>query len=920
MNASFRLRQRREAVPATALFLPSPDVGTLLELCASLSLDPEGRVFLTAEGFLILLPGEATSAAPGTIRLRSVAPHLFVPANADLIPSLQENEARDLCYKFGLIFLPWNVVLRFSPHSPLELSALLAFRVSPRAQWTPFPTPISLAKRLVEIEAELPESSEFLGLDENELNTKVDELLPGSGGTTSGILGGASFQLGNVLMWLGQNLRWKQLATLGAQWAGKGLNASPQLSEKILGRQASALRALLREFREGDQEKALKHAIPLTGSGSPQGGRPSTDYRLPTNRLLYSLQELLKPNPRGGATYWQTEDDVIGELRRLYMKAAAQAIQAGDYRRAAYIQGNLLHDYRAAARSLTLGHLHHDAAMIQLQKLNDPKAAAQAFEAAGELDRALQLYRKLGDHQAAGDVLSRLDDEESALLEYRLAAQDLINKGNDYLQAGRLMQDKAHRNDEALEWFMAGWSKRPGANDLVCAREAISSLAPSGPSPALETLLNDVDHFLREPGRTDQAAKHYEFVVQLSKREEFASERANLQDRSLIGLATKLRQETQHQGRLGSLVSDLFGKSNVWPAPLLNDADYAAKNMPRESVPTQSRHPVLPRIPIHQGTITAVCSASDSDDVFVGFDDGSVFRFHAQQSEVLRISGADLTVKGISAHPDGESLVVLREDVSGVGQLSSYAWGSDRSFRLVFRTSVEQVSDAWLTPILPQEGESLVGVWDGSRLNLLNVPSLAPKGALDFTASASSPTTAILLEEPSAAESCAVLFHDGQEWVASGRDGRQIPTHFRSPSLTSLSVRLRALEATSPIDPPDYLEIVGVAPLGNIHWASFQLASNHIDLIAHNHSGRLLGYLAATIMRPGLVAGVMATRIHWLRPGGSTFTTSTTKEFDLQATMACCPNRFTDELLLINRHGWIEKIPLFTTSSPGQPR
>ena len=40
--------------------------------------------------------------------------------------------------------------------------------------------------------------------------------------------------------------------------------------------------------------------------------------------------------------------------------------------------------------------LHHDAAVIYLSKLGDVLAAAREFEAAGEIDRALRLYRGLG--------------------------------------------------------------------------------------------------------------------------------------------------------------------------------------------------------------------------------------------------------------------------------------------------------------------------------------------------------------------------------------------------------------------------------------------------------------------------------------------------------------------------------------------
>ena len=57
-----------------------------------------------------------------------------------------------------------------------------------------------------------------------------------------------------------------------------------------------------------------------------------------------------------------------------------------------------------------------------MKKLNDPAAAAQAFEAAGEVDRAIELYRQTVMHEAAGDLLRRIGEEDAALAEYAAAA------------------------------------------------------------------------------------------------------------------------------------------------------------------------------------------------------------------------------------------------------------------------------------------------------------------------------------------------------------------------------------------------------------------------------------------------------------------------------------------------------------------
>src|SRR5262249_27400072 len=223
---------------------------------------------------------------------------------------------------------------------------------------------------------------------------------------------------GRGLMWLGNALGMASLARLGARMLQDAVERVPRLTEGLLGRQEAALRALLKEFREGNLEKALRRALPL-GHDADRG--PTTPYgsaRLPFHNLLYSLRELLGGSGGGRAGIWLGGFDVHQELVREYRRVAEEATRRGDFRRAAYIYAKLLRDYRQAANVLAQGGLHHDAALVYLHKLNDTGAAARAFESAGELDRAVELYRACGQHVQAGDLLQRLGEEEEALTEY----------------------------------------------------------------------------------------------------------------------------------------------------------------------------------------------------------------------------------------------------------------------------------------------------------------------------------------------------------------------------------------------------------------------------------------------------------------------------------------------------------------------
>src|SRR5205085_1512576 len=132
----------------------------------------------------------------------------------------------------------------------------------------------------------------------------------------------------------------------------------------------------------GDLDQALRRALPISGEES-RGSRAAMDADLPVQNIRYSLDSLLADR-RGPASIWFGGGDVHEALRAEYRKAAQAALARGDYRRAAYIQGKLLGDYRQAADVLARGGLQHDAAILYLEKLADRAAAARAFEAAGE--------------------------------------------------------------------------------------------------------------------------------------------------------------------------------------------------------------------------------------------------------------------------------------------------------------------------------------------------------------------------------------------------------------------------------------------------------------------------------------------------------------------------------------------------------
>jgi tetratricopeptide (TPR) repeat protein len=218
------------------------------------------------------------------------------------------------------------------------------------------------------------------------------------------------------------------------------------LSESVLGRQEAALLALLAAFREGDLEAALRRALPLGEEGG-RGGQAAQDANLPVHKPFYSLADLLGGR-NSRPSVWLGGGRVQVDLAVEYRKAAEAATARGDYRRAAFIYGKLLRTYQLAAAVLSRGGLHHDAAVLYLEKVGDELMAAREFAAAGEVDQAVALYRPRGEHALAGDVLRQAGEEEAAFAEYQLAATRLADDDQNHA-AGELMLKRAGRPDTA---------------------------------------------------------------------------------------------------------------------------------------------------------------------------------------------------------------------------------------------------------------------------------------------------------------------------------------------------------------------------------------------------------------------------------------------------------------------------------------
>jgi tetratricopeptide (TPR) repeat protein len=923
MKVPFSLHKTDRPGPATALLLLSEQAAELLGLCARIAADvPETArewpalppIHAVPGGFLVKLGRPVAAVFPGTIRLRSLSANLFLPFDAELAPSLLDDEAAGLVRERGLIFLPGGRVLAFAPDRLVTADMLLSISRLPGHAWSALPARLARPERLEEILLDLPDDSPGLILQRGGEDIGVEAPRPADAGPIARAAGRTALGAGQGLAWLGEMLNWPGLAALGAALAGGALRAAPRLSESLLGMQEAALRELLRKFRAGDLEEALRHALPLSNS-SGRGGQPAADANLPTHGLRYRLADLLN-GAQGPASNWFSSAEVHAELTREYRKAAEAATARGDYRRAAFIYGRLFNDYRRAAEVLARGGLHHDAAVIYLEILGDSLAAARAFEAAGETDRALRLYLQRGEHVLAGDLLRRLGEEDAALRHY-LRAADQLAAADNHLAAADLLLGRAQRPDLARAYLADGWARRPRGSAIPCLMRLTQSHAEQDEQQQLLSLVAEAEEFFAPPGDEHGASQFFNALAQVADRANLSALRDELRDRALCGLANKLRHRAETDLRPGFAVSELFGRSGPWKAALVSDADFALKAaFKKKEQPSKPSTPASRRLRIGPGQVTAVCAARVSGRIFVADNQGRTGYFDPHSETLIRLapSQPEATILALSTNDRGDRLIALTRR-HAENSLLAYAV-SPTGYKFMVQQSVPRAGTNWLTPIAERDGQSVIGYWNGDSLHILWSEDLLPLAT--YARSGGTARAGLLfmnlhrlaapdVERPGVH---VCLFVGEALWYfeSFGKGpGTELRLGWRPGS------RLRGLCSPPPLSwgwrGTGPLELVGIDEDDSIHWSELDCRDPAKPVVSGGASTQA-SYRAAALVRPGLIAGVHERGVDWLHVNHHQLLPRSATLVTLEDAVACATSPPTRELLVICRDASVVRVPL----------
>lgn len=904
MKVPLTLRRRAGAEPASALLLPSHDLAALCALCARVADDVLPKVYRLAEGFLVVPTQPVGRAGSGAVRLRALAPNLFVPADADLVPELAADEAAALTRERGLLFLPGGRALAFDVRRPLTPADLVCVKEVRRGNWEPLPAPAPLAETLGSVTLDLPEQDPEAILETGGEGLAAEAPRPEGAGPLDRAAGAVQLGAGKALVWLGKAMGLRNLAGLGAKWVAGAVEKVPRLSESVLGKQEAALRALLKEFRDGNLERALRRALPLGGAGD-RGAVVARDAGLPTHDTRFSLASLLA-GPGGRVSLWLGGGDVQHLLAEEYRKAARDACRRGDYRRAAFIYGKLLREYPMAADALAQGGFHHEAALVYLKKVGNALRAAREFEAAGEVERALQIYRSSGAFEAAGDLLRRVGEEEAAWAEYRRAAEHLAADRGNYFAAGELLLTKGGQPDAAWVYFHLGWARRPGDDALACGLRLLRLHAEEQDLRGLLALVGDADELFATSPNEHTAGKFYNELARLAESDPLTARRDELRDRALLGLACQLRQRAGEGKNSGLSLTTLFDPNAGWSPALVNDAGHAARAAP---APRPGRR-LLSRVPLVRGKVTAVAVATDTGAVFLATEEGEIAGFDPREETRLvfpaRILGP-WPVTALAADPGGELVIALRPRPEGSAELTSYTRNG-----ATFLATTQRPLDRdcfGLTPLLVEAGQPFLGVWDGERLEHFLGSRLLPVDWMELALAGES-SIAFLVSRSPWGLSGTDLFFTGERSLffknAEFRNGVGLdvgwalgppPPPLRLPVLSRLQ---RASHS---------LELAGVGPSGQACRCLLHLQPNGRYVTEYTGRTEEAEYLAATLLGPYRMAAVRKSGIDWITAGAQRLTVRSRTEANLAGAVACFSSPLTGELLVVFGDGALMRVP-----------
>lgn len=434
---------------------------------------PESVRSISAAGLFVIFNEEKI---PEIHKLKSpyslLGGKLFIPLHSELQPETTNSELKTLLLWDCYVFHPSIGLVGFGMNNKTDLLDLLNYESPCEVNWGNAHHGNPALPGLNEIRIQNKMAEEILDSLKESVGTKPlteipekesDKKTPAkkiAGTLGRGLLKGGLFIAGIIGSVAGAG------ATSGSgnsSGGGKGSSSSTGLFkrfhawmnktlEELEKERDTELRRLLNMF-DHDTAEALAYAIPLN-SPYLNRGEASASSRLGRRNTNFNLSGL----GGGGRVDSWNASRYYADLRNKYQLAAKKEIDAGNYKRAAYVHAHLLGDFSSAANVLMQGKLYREAAALYKDHLKNIPAAAECLENGGLLLEAIKLYQSLGKNEKAGDLYKKLGQNENAEKFFNHCVE-LSLKNDDYLEAARVIDQKLESPVKAKATLLEGWEK-----------------------------------------------------------------------------------------------------------------------------------------------------------------------------------------------------------------------------------------------------------------------------------------------------------------------------------------------------------------------------------------------------------------------------------------------------------------------------
>src|SRR5262249_49764517 len=107
-----------------------------------------------------------------------------------------------------------------------------------------------------------------------------------------------------------------------------------------------------------------------------------------------------------------------------------------------------------------------------------------------------------------------------------------------------------------------------------------------------------------------------------------------------------------------------------------------------------------------------------------------------------------------------------------------------------------------------------------------------------------------------------------------------------------------------------HLEVAGLEQGGSLYWSLISLDDHGLPRTLATAVSKGEVYLAAALVRPGLVAAVGRSRVDWLRAAPTGFKVVGRTPASIFRVLACFPSFLTGEVIVVCADGFVVRVPV----------